>query len=114
MKAVFNEIDQRIVRHARTRGTSDDLHLFLALAPKHYPLLPSPQSYLPQSLATEAHMASSVSKGFITDGQTLSRGGVIRVSGTPILYAAAGTDAVIGTSTEAVHNLRADYEHERQ
>ena len=61
-------------------------------------------------------MASGVSKGFITDGQTLSRGGVIRVSGTPISYAAAGTDVVIGRGTEAVRMLywRADYEHEQQ
>lgn len=43
-------------------------------------------------------MANDVSKGFIMDGQTLSRGGVIRVSGTPISYAAAGTKVVIGRS----------------
>ena len=36
------------------------------------------------------------------DGQTLTRGGVITVQGTPISYAAGGTDVVVGTSTEAV------------
>ena len=39
---------------------------------------------------------------FILDGQTLTRGGVITVQGTPISYAAGGTDVVVGTSTEAV------------
>ena len=39
---------------------------------------------------------------FIIDGQTLTRGGVITVQGTPISYAAGGTDVVVGTSTEAV------------
>lgn len=47
-------------------------------------------------------MANGVSQGFITASQTPSRGGVIRVSSTPISYAAAGMGVVIGTSTEAV------------
>ena len=42
------------------------------------------------------------SSDFIIDGQTLTRGGVITIQGTPISYAAAGTDVVVGTSTEAV------------
>lgn len=37
-----------------------------------------------------------------SDGQTLSPGGVVTVSGTPASYAAAGTDVGVGTSTEAV------------
>jgi len=39
---------------------------------------------------------------FMIDGQTLSKGGAITVSGTPISFAAAGTDVVVGSSTEAV------------
>ncbi len=42
------------------------------------------------------------SSDFVIDGQTLTKGGVITVDGTPISYAAAGTDVVVGTSTEAV------------
>ena len=47
------------------------------------------------------YLANSASD-FIIDGQTLTRGGVITVQGTPISYAAGGTDVVVGTSTEAV------------
>ena len=39
---------------------------------------------------------------FIINSQTLTKGGVITVQGTPISYAVAGTDVVVGTSTEAV------------
>lgn len=42
------------------------------------------------------------SSNFIIGSQTLTEGGVITVQGTPISYAAAGTDVVVGTSTEAV------------
>ena len=42
------------------------------------------------------------SSDFVIDGQTLATGGVITIKGTPISYAGAGTDVVIGTSTEAV------------
>ena len=42
------------------------------------------------------------SSDFVIDGQTLTPGGVITINGTPVSYAAAGTDVVIGTSTEAV------------
>jgi len=42
------------------------------------------------------------SSAFLIDGQTLSKGGVITVSGTPISFAAAGTDVVVGSSTEAL------------
>lgn len=42
------------------------------------------------------------SSAFLIDGQTLSKGGVITVSGTPISFAAARTDVVVGSSTEAV------------
>jgi len=37
---------------------------------------------------------------FVIDGQTLTPGGMITVSGTPISEAAGATDVVIGTSTE--------------
>ena len=47
------------------------------------------------------YLADSASD-FIIDGQTLTRGGVITVEGTPVSYAAGGTDVVVGTSTEAV------------
>jgi len=43
------------------------------------------------------------SSAFMIDGQTLSKGGAITVSGTPISLAAAGTDVAVGSSTEAVH-----------
>lgn len=42
------------------------------------------------------------SSNFIIDSQTLTKGGVITVQGTPVSYAAAGTDIVVGTSTEGV------------
>ena len=45
---------------------------------------------------------ADASSEFVIDGQTLAPGGVITINGTPVSYAAAGTDVVIGTSTEAV------------
>lgn len=45
---------------------------------------------------------ADASSDFVIDGQTLAPGGVITINGTPISYAAAGTDVVIGKSTEAV------------
>lgn len=42
------------------------------------------------------------SSNFIIDSQTLTKGGVVTVHGTPVSYAASGTDVVVGTSTEAV------------
>ena len=48
---------------------------------------------------------ADASSDFIIDGQTLTRGGVTTINGTPISYAAAGTDVVVGTSTEAVGGL---------
>ena len=45
---------------------------------------------------------ADASSDFVIAGQTLTPGGVVTVSGTPISYAAAGTDVVVGTSTEAV------------
>ena len=45
---------------------------------------------------------ADASSDFIIDGQTLSPGSVITISGTPVSYAAAATDVVIGTSTEPV------------
>ena len=43
-----------------------------------------------------------MSEDFKIDGQALSPGVINRVPGTRISYAAAGTDAAIVTSTEAV------------
>ncbi len=45
---------------------------------------------------------ADASSDFVIDGQTLAPGGIITINGTPVSYAAAGTDVVIGTSTEAV------------
>ena len=45
---------------------------------------------------------ADASSDFVIGGQTLIPGGVITINGTPVSYAAAGTDVVIGTSTEAV------------
>ena len=42
------------------------------------------------------------SSDFIIDGQTLTKGGVVTVDGTPISFGAAGTDVVVGSSTEPV------------
>lgn len=39
---------------------------------------------------------------FILAGQTLTPGGVITVSGTPISYASSGSDVVVGGTTESV------------
>ncbi|KAK3168751.1 hypothetical protein OEA41_005199 [Lepraria neglecta] len=39
---------------------------------------------------------------FIIGGQTLRKGWAITVSGTPVSFAAGGTDVVVGSSTEAV------------
>ena len=66
-----------------------------------------------QTLSTAAHerviifggstyTADASSSAFIIAGQTLTKGGVITVQGTPISYGAAATDVVIGTSAEAV------------
>ena len=45
---------------------------------------------------------ANTSSNFVIAGQTLAPGGVITVSSTPISYAAAGTDIVVGSSTEAI------------
>lgn len=45
---------------------------------------------------------ADASSDLVIDGQTLAPGGVITINGTPVSYAAGGTDVVIGTSTEAV------------
>ena len=42
---------------------------------------------------------------FIIAGQTLIPGGVITVSGTPILYASSGSDVVVGGTTESLMGL---------
>lgn len=42
------------------------------------------------------------SQGFVIGGKTLKKGGVITVNGTPLSFAAGGTDVVLGSSTEAV------------
>lgn len=43
---------------------------------------------------------ANAASGFVIDGQTLTPGGMITVSGTPISEAAGATDVVIGSSTE--------------
>ena len=48
---------------------------------------------------------ADASSDFVIDDQALTKGGVITMNGTPISYAAAGTDVVVGTSTEAVEGL---------
>ena len=45
---------------------------------------------------------ADASSDFVIDGQTLTPGGVITINGTPVSYAPAGTEVVIGSSTEAV------------
>lgn len=40
---------------------------------------------------------------FLIGSQTLTKGGVVTVAGTPISYASNGGDVVVGTSTEAVN-----------
>ena len=42
------------------------------------------------------------SSELVIDGQTLTKGGVVTVHGTPISYTMGGTDVVVGTNTEAV------------
>ena len=39
---------------------------------------------------------------FVIGGKTLTRGGEIVVSGTPVSFAAGGTDVIVGSSTESV------------
>lgn len=46
---------------------------------------------------------TALASAFIIRGQTLTEGGKITVTGTPISFAAAGTDVVVGSSTEDVH-----------
>jgi len=53
------------------------------------------------TFAGQTYVANAAS-AFVIAGQTLTPGGVVTVSGTPISFAANGTDVVIGTSTEAV------------
>lgn len=45
---------------------------------------------------------ANAASDFVIDGQTLTPGGMITVSGTPISEAAGATDVVIGTSTEVL------------
>lgn len=45
---------------------------------------------------------ADVSSDFFINGQTLSPGNVMTISGTPISYASGGTDVVVGKSTEDV------------
>ncbi|KAK3171682.1 hypothetical protein OEA41_003766 [Lepraria neglecta] len=45
---------------------------------------------------------ADASNDFIISGQTLAKGGVITIAGTPISYDEAGTAAVIGTNTKAL------------
>ena len=45
---------------------------------------------------------AAVSSDFIIDGHTLTPGGVITISNTPISYDGSGNDVVIGTSTESL------------
>lgn len=52
--------------------------------------------------AGQTYTASGSSSAFIIAGQTLTPGGVVTVSGTPISFAAVGTDVVVGSSTEGV------------
>ncbi|KAK3178581.1 hypothetical protein OEA41_000718 [Lepraria neglecta] len=44
----------------------------------------------------------NVAGNFLIGGQSLTSGGVITVSGTPISFGQSGTDMVVGTSTEPV------------
>lgn len=43
--------------------------------------------------------------GFVIGGQTLTRGAVVTISGTPVSYASDGGDVVVGTSTEALGSV---------
>ena len=45
---------------------------------------------------------ANAASDFVIAGQTLTPGGVITVSGTRVSYGAAGTDVVVGSSTEPV------------
>ena len=46
---------------------------------------------------------AGIGSDFLVGSQTLTEGGVVTVSGTPISYASGGGGVVVGTSTEAVN-----------
>jgi len=48
---------------------------------------------------------ANAASDFVIDGQTLTPGGMITVSGTPISEAPGATNVVIGTSTEALSTV---------
>lgn len=50
----------------------------------------------------QTYTEDDASQGFVIGGQTLTKGGVITVDGTPVSFAAGGTDVVFGSSTEAL------------
>lgn len=56
----------------------------------------------PTFMLNGSKVAQDAASEFVIDGQTLSMGGVVIVSGTPISLAADGTDVVVGTSTQAL------------
>lgn len=62
----------------------------------------TPGSIAPTITFDGSTYTADTSKDSVIAGQTLAPRGVITVSGTPISYAAAGTNAVVGSSTEAV------------
>ena len=86
------------ISYAATRtaviiGTSTEALSYTTITPTAAPII---------TFNGSTYTALGPSSGFVIDGQTLTPGGLITVSGTPISYAAARTDVVIGKSTEAV------------
>ena len=45
---------------------------------------------------------ADIASAFNIDGQTLTKGGIITIPGTPVAYASGGDDVTVGTSTEAI------------
>ena len=69
----------------------------------HTTALPSNRVKEPPPLTISGHTVTADSLGqYVINDQTLTRGGVVTVSGTKISLAANASDVIVGTSTEAL------------
>ena len=87
-------VDQTQISYDKTGkvvviGTSTQSLSFATITPAAEPIL---------TFDGSTYIASP-SSNFVIDGQTLVKGGVITINGTPLYYNNAGTAVVIGTST---------------
>ena len=83
-------------------GVLDDFGTPILLL-SHTTALPSNRVKEPPPLTISGHTVTADSLGqYVINNQTLTRGGVVTVSGTKISLAANASDVIVGTSTEAL------------